>query len=104
MNIAKTPQPPYYAVIFTSKVNSDLNGYEQMATKILELAKEQEGFLGFESAREEIGIAISYWKDLNSIKKWKEDLDHIQAQKLGREKWYSNYYTRISKVERDYSF
>jgi heme-degrading monooxygenase HmoA len=99
--IANTPKPPYYAVIFTSiRTNGD-NGYGAMASKMVELASKQPGFLGLESAREEVGITVSYWSDLESIKKWKENIEHQRAQKLGREKWYSSFKTRISKVESD---
>ena len=100
--IAKTPAPPYYAVIFTSLRTEGDNGYAEMATKMVELASKQPGFLGVESAREDIGITVSYWSDLESIKNWKANSEHQEAQKLGREKWYSSFKTRISKVERDY--
>ncbi|NPD45438.1 MULTISPECIES: antibiotic biosynthesis monooxygenase [unclassified Lentimicrobium] len=101
--IAKTHQPPYYAVIFTSIMNASTDGYEIMANKMLELAEKQDGFLGIESAREEIGITVSYWKDEESIKNWKLQTDHIIAQKLGKEKWYESYRIRVCKVERDYT-
>lgn len=100
--IAKTPTPPYYAVIFTSiRTDSHLD-YDEMANKILELAKKQSGFLGVESVRNELGITVSYWTDLKSIKKWKENSDHKIAQERGQSEWYKNYKTRIAKVERDY--
>jgi heme-degrading monooxygenase HmoA len=100
--IAKTPQPPYYAVIFSSVKNDDDTDYAEMAEKMVKLAKQQPGFLGMESARNELGITISYWKDLESIKTWKQHTDHRLAQKLGKEKWYAAYKTRICRVERDY--
>lgn len=100
--IANTPQPPYYAVIFTSHRTEGDNGYGEMATKMVELASRQPGFLGVESARADIGITVSYWTDLESIKKWKENIEHHQAQKIGRAKWYTSFKTRISRVERDY--
>ena len=100
--IANTPKPPYYAVIFTSHRTEGDNGYGEMADKIVELASKQPGFLGVESAREDVGITVSYWTDLESIKKWKRNVEHQKAQRLGREKWYSSFKTRISKVERDY--
>lgn len=102
--ISNTPPPPYYAVIFTSeKIESD-NGYSDMANKMEELAKQQEGFLGIESVQEDIGITVSYWKDLESIRKWKMNTEHLGAQEKGRTVWYKNYKTRICLVERDYSF
>ncbi len=100
--IAKTPAPPYYAVIFTSYLSDDHDGYAAMATRMVELASTQPGFLGIESAREDIGITVSYWSDLESINNWKNNLAHQEAQRLGHEKWYVSFKTRISKVERDY--
>lgn len=102
--IAKTPAPPYYAVIFTSILKKSHDGYTEMADKMEELAKLQPGYLGFESARSEIGISISYWKDLESIRKWKQNAEHLLAQELGKSKWYQTYHIRICKVERDYDF
>ena len=100
--IAKTPTPPYYAVIFTSIRSEDEQGYAEMSANILELVSLQPGFLGVESAREDLGITISYWTDIDSIKNWKANLDHKEAQRLGHEKWYESFKVRISKVERDY--
>jgi heme-degrading monooxygenase HmoA len=100
--IANTPKPPYYAVIFTSHRTEGDKGYREMAARMVELASNQPGFLGIESAREEVGITVSYWSDLKSIKNWKANLEHQEAQKLGYEKWYTSFKTRISKVERDY--
>lgn len=102
--IALTPSPPYYAVIFTSLLSSDHEGYEAMAGKMLELARQQDGFLGVESVSNGLGITVSYWADEISIRRWKMDTDHLLAQKYGREKWYSAYKTRVCKVERDYGF
>ncbi len=100
--MANTPAPPYYAVIFTSHRTEGDNGYGRMADRMVELASEQPGFLGVESAREEVGITVSYWSDLESIKRWKQNAEHQEAQRLGHEKWYTSFKTRISKVERDY--
>ncbi|KGK41225.1 JEMB protein [Nitrincola sp. A-D6] len=102
--IANTPQPPYYAVIFTSIRTEEANGYDAMAEKMLALAADQPGFLGAESAREGVGITISYWADLEAIQQWKNHAEHLIAQKLGREKWYASFTTRIARVERDYSW
>ena len=100
--IANTPKPPYYAVIFTSLLTDEIKGYAEMADKMEQLATQQKGFLGIESARDSIGISVSYWSDLESIKNWKANSQHQIAQKLGHEKWYASFKTRISKVERDY--
>ncbi len=102
--IANTPELPYYAVIFTSHRTDGDNGYGEMAGKMLESASKQPGFLGVESARESVGITVSYWKDLDSIKLWKQNAEHLVAQKEGKNIWYTEFKTRICKVERDYDF
>ena len=101
--IAQTPPPPYYAVIFTSTRTEGDNGYGAMADRMVELASQQPGFLGAESARNEVGITVSYWKDLESIRAWKANAEHLEAQRQGRAQWYSAFTTRIARVERDYS-
>ena len=100
--IAKTPDPPYYAVIFTSHRTEGDNGYGEMTGKMAELASKQPGFLGVESAREGVGITVSYWKDKDSIRGWKNHAAHQQAQRFGKEKWYQHYRIRVAKVEKDY--
>lgn len=97
-------KPPYYAVIFTSILSEYTEGYTEMAQLMEKLAQQQEGFLGMESARTEIGITVSYWKDLDAIKKWKANTDHLLAQQKGRAKWYQGYTVRVALVEREYSF
>lgn len=95
---------PYYAVIFTNRQTDTIEGYGEMADTMEQLAKQQPGYLGFESARNEIGIAISYWKTLENIKSWKANLDHLEAQNQGKNRWYTWYKVRICKVEREYEF
>jgi heme-degrading monooxygenase HmoA len=97
-------KPPYYAVIFTSVKTENTEGYNQMAELMESLVNEQDGFLGVESARNEIGITVSYWRDLESIKKWKQNTAHLEAQQKGINSWYKSYTTRIALVEREYSF
>ena len=102
--IADTPEPPYYAGIFSSLQTEDLAGYAAMATAMSRLASEQPGYLGEESARSDLGITVAYFRDLESIKAWKNKAEHLAAQKLGRERWYAAYRVRICKVEREYGF
>lgn len=102
--IANTPKPPYYAVIFTSTNTENSEDYSEMANRMVELASQQEGFLGVESARNEIGITVSYWVDLDAIKNWKMNSEHTVAREMGRERFYQSFKTRIAKVERDYGF
>ncbi len=102
MMITKTPEPPYYAVIFTSVRTEGDKGYNAMAEAMEELAREQPGYLGIESARNEIGITVCYWESLEAIRQWKENVQHLAAQKIGKEKWYASYRILIAKVEREY--
>jgi len=100
--ISQTPQPPYYAVIFTSVRTANDNGYSEMAERMVELAKKQPGFIGVESVRNKVGITVSYWKDLESIRKWRENAEHQVAIEKGKKEWYESYKVRIAKVEREY--
>ena len=103
---ANTPQPPYYVVAFTTQRKEGDHGYEAMAEKMLELAAQQEGYLGVESVRDTDGFGItnSYWDSLASIAAWRNNIEHTFARNQGREQWYAQYFTRIAKVERDYGF
>lgn len=95
---------PHYAVIFTSTLKSEAKGYNEMALKMETLAKQQPGFLGISSARNKIGITVSYWETEQAILDWKANLDHLQAQKLGKQAWYASYKVEVAKVERTYHF
>jgi heme-degrading monooxygenase HmoA len=104
MTFAPTSLPPYYAVIFTSRRTEGDNGYGEMAEAMVNLASQQPGFLGIESAREDLGITVSYWESLEAISAWKQVYDHLTAQRRGRADWYQTYKVRICRIERDYSF
>lgn len=100
--IAQTPEPPYYAVIFTSQRTEGDQGYAEVAARMVELAATQPGFLGIETAGRDVAITVSYWADLASIKRWRADLDHREARRLGHERWYSSFHVRVARVERAY--
>ena len=104
MTIATTPAPPYYAVIFTSLRSDGDNGYGKMAEAMETLAATQSGFLSIESARDGLGITVSYWESLEAIAAWKANAKHMVAQQRGRDTWYEEFKVRICRVERDYSF
>ncbi|MDP4530515.1 antibiotic biosynthesis monooxygenase [Marinobacter salarius] len=101
-DIANSSKPPYYAVIFSSHRTDSDNGYGEMAERMVELAAQQPGFLGIESARENLGITVSYWDSLEAIRNWKQNAEHHEAQRLGHQQWYSSFRVRIAKVEREY--
>jgi heme-degrading monooxygenase HmoA len=105
--LARTPAPPYWAVIFTStRTDEDDAGYAQTAEEMVALASEQPGYLGVESVRgaDGVGITVSYWASLEAVRGWRENADHKTVQQLGREKWYRAYELRIARVERAYGF
>jgi heme-degrading monooxygenase HmoA len=99
---ARTPEPPYYAVIFTSQRTDVDDGYGAMGDRMVELAARQPGFLGVESVRDAsgLGITVSYWSSLEAIAAWKAHAEHRVAQTTGRQKWYTHFETRVARVER----
>jgi heme-degrading monooxygenase HmoA len=108
MNVgATTPAPPYYAVIFTSlRTIQDDAGYAEMAARMEELAREQPGFLGIESARDadRVGITVSYWSSLEAIRSWGRQSEHRLAQQGGRDRWYEGFQLRVCRVEEAWGF
>jgi heme-degrading monooxygenase HmoA len=104
--IARTPEPPYFAVIFTSKRTAVDEGYGAMADRMAELGSRYDGFLGLESARgaDGVGITVSYWRDEAALLAWKRDAEHQQAQRAGQQSWYERYEVRVARVERAYAF
>ncbi len=101
---ARTPEPPYYAVIFSAQRTEGDNGYGDMAERMVALASQQPGFLGIESTRDEagFGISVSYWASEEAIAAWKANMDHQVAQQSGKRVWYADYQLRVAKVERAY--
>ncbi len=97
-------KPPYYAVIFTNTLTEPNTQYSKMAETMEELARQQAGYLGFETARSDIGISVSYWENLDAIAHWKANTEHRLAQEFGIKEWYSWYKVRICRVEREYEF
>lgn len=103
-DLADTPEPPYYAVIFSSYRTAGDNGYGEMADRMVALAATMPGFLGIESARDDLGITVSYWESEEAIRNWHQQAEHQQAQRKGYELWYQSFKLRICRVERDYEF
>jgi heme-degrading monooxygenase HmoA len=100
--IAHTPEPPYTAVIFTSVRSEGDNGYAAMSKRMDELAARQPGYLGMESARDDLGITVSYWTDDEAAAAWKRVAEHVIAQERGRSTWYVDYQIRVATVTRSY--
>lgn len=101
--LASTPQPPYTAVVFSSlRTAGHEVAYAATALAMVEMAREQPGFLGMETAHEAVGITVSYWVDDAAALGWKAVAEHVLAQQLGRELWYSDYMVRVATVHRAY--
>lgn len=100
--IAPTPEPPYTAVIFTSLRTEGDNGYAVMSERMADLASRQPGYLGVESARDGLGITVSYWTDDAAAAGWKQVAEHLIAQDRGRSVWYADYQVRVATITRSY--
>ena len=101
---ARTPAPPYYAVIFSSQRRDGDGGYNATADRMVELAATQTGYLGIESCRGEdgFGITVSYWASEADIVAWKRNAEYSLARQRGREDWYGHFELRVARVERAY--
>ena len=103
LQIAKTPAPPYYAVIAPAVLSGDVTGYPEMAMRLIEVAREVDGFLGIESCFQgKFALAVSYWRSLEAIEAWRQHARHQYAKGMGKSRWFEAYFTRIARVERDY--
>ncbi|OWY37367.1 hypothetical protein CEK28_17640 [Xenophilus sp. AP218F] len=102
--LAALPEPPFYAVIFSSQRAAGDAGYAAMAERMLQLAARQPGFLGVESARgaDGFGITVSYWESEAAIAAWREDAEHRIARETGQRQWYRQFAVRVARVERAY--
>ena len=103
---ASTPQPPYFAAIFTSqRRDTSDDKYGATAEALVHRFHQLPGCLGVESAESPDGFAVTvaYFADEDSIRAWKEDPEHLKAQHLGRTTWYSHYDVRFARVGREYS-
>ncbi|WP_018685028.1 antibiotic biosynthesis monooxygenase family protein [Actinokineospora enzanensis] len=106
MHLSTTPEPPYYAVVFTSLLAQDHDGYAETSDRMTELVRSSPGYLAHDSARDDTGtgITVAYFRDEESIETWRRQAEHVVAQDRGRAQWYDAYEVRVAKVERAYGF
>jgi heme-degrading monooxygenase HmoA len=104
--IAGTPEPPYYAVIFTSVLGADDDGYDEASARMERLVRQTPGYLGHEATRGEsrLGITVAYFRDEDAIRAWRDNVEHVAARARGRGQWYDAFELRVAKVERAYGF
>ncbi len=97
-----------YVVIFVSQLKeSSAPKYYEMAQEMHQLAVTMDGFLGIDSSARDAeyqGITISYWRDLESIKNWKNQSDHLIAQQIGKREFYQFFHLEVAKIEKSYDF
>jgi len=103
-SFASTPEPPYYAVVFTTQRKAGDHGYGATADRMMALAAQQPGYLGVESVRDAggFGITVSYWRSEDDIRHWRRNAEHSLAREQGRRDWYEHYELRVARVERAY--
>ena len=93
-----------YAVIFIADL-VDSEGYGQMADRMVELAETMPGFIAVESERGSTkrGITVSYWETEEDILHWKRNGEHLEAQRTGHKRFYSQFTLQVAKIERSYT-
>jgi heme-degrading monooxygenase HmoA len=98
--------PGTYVVVFTSRLDAGETpaDYAGTSARMFELAARQPGYLGADTAREEAGITVAYFRDEESVRSWREMAEHRVAQERGRDEWYSRYTMHVARIERSYEF
>ena len=93
-----------YAVIFKAQLRDMDDAYYESAKRLRELATQEYGCLEFVSVAEgDREISISYWETLEQIQHWKRNAEHLQAQALGKSKWYGDYQIEVVEIVRQYA-
>lgn len=100
------PPTASYAVIFCSQRTPGDAGYGEAADRMVELARQQPGFIAVRSSRDAtgLGITVSYWESLQAIAAWRAVAEHRAARDQGRAQWYSGYELQVVKIERAYAW
>ena len=95
-------------VIFRSRLSPDDDSgeYPVMAPRILELAKQSPGFVSFQSFSGEGGdrLSVIEFESLEAVDTWRNHPEHREAQRLGKERFYSEYHLQVCEQVRSYSF
>ena len=84
-------------VIFKARIKKLDRNFFETAERLRKLAFEEYGCLGMESeTKNGIEITISYWPSVEHIKRWRQNPEHLKAQKQAS-KWYESYEVRIEE-------
>ena len=78
-------------VLFRSRLTPEAaNGYGAMAEQMSKLARSSPGFIAEKGFVAEDGerLTVVWWENEETLKQWRNNAEHLIAQKTGREKWY----------------
>lgn len=95
------------AVIFEfSATDAHRQDYLDLAAGLNEVVKGFDGFVSIERFQS-LGdpakfVSLSFWRDEEAVRKWRNVQKHREAQKKGRAGIFSAYRLRVAKVVRDY--
>jgi heme-degrading monooxygenase HmoA len=95
------------AVIFEVEPNpGKKDAYLDAAAQLRPLLDDIEGFLSierFESlTRPGKILSLSFWRDEEAVRQWRNVEAHRQVQKAGRASIFADYRLRVARVVRDY--
>ncbi|MFJ4964216.1 hypothetical protein EES43_20985 [Streptomyces sp. ADI96-02] len=94
-----------FVILFKSRL-SDQAGEEYYATedrmreRVREIAGSDLVDVKQYTAEDGERLAVVMWRDAETLEKWRSDPDHLVAQRLGRERWYSAYELTVAEVVR----
>ncbi|MFY9561672.1 MAG: antibiotic biosynthesis monooxygenase [Terriglobales bacterium] len=90
-------------VLFRSRLTpAARKGYSEMAEQMSKLAKASPGFVAEKSFTAEDGerLTVVWWQDEDILKRWRNNTQHLVAQRVGRDKWYEYYKLEVATVIR----
>jgi heme-degrading monooxygenase HmoA len=83
------------------------DAYLDIAAQLRPLLEDIDGFLSierFESlAMPGKILSLSFWRDEEAVRTWRDVEAHRAAQRAGRESIFTDYRIRVAQVLRDYS-
>ena len=91
--------------IFRSRLNPEhAEEYQRMATRMHELACAMPGFISIKTFEAPDGerVSVVEFESEATHNAWREHPEHREAQRLGRERFYSEFKLQVCKVERAY--
>ena len=90
--------------LFRSRLRQGIRSeYEPTARRMLELARSMPGFVSFKTFTAEDGerISVIEFESDEQLKAWREHPEHLQAQELGRTRFFEEYHVQVLEPLRD---